>query len=245
MTTWNFLSGFYVPYPSREGAAGAAALALAGVGAGDGDAGWITRSLKYAHARKCACKDLLFRVCFVSAIASALFTNDTTCVVLVEFILKVVRQNSLPSQPFLIVLDSFEPIHGVLLARQGGSRWREKGERERGTPLTCGHYTFFLLFILAKMSRQAEEDEIEQCRSHSLLLSENCEKSDGAHSDANFALIVIQIKHRPEAKSGENARRLLMATTSEADPGVLQMDPGLRKEGNGDTWMPWTTLLGS
>uniref|UniRef100_N1R2M3 Putative transporter arsB n=1 Tax=Aegilops tauschii TaxID=37682 RepID=N1R2M3_AEGTA len=33
-------------------------------------------------------KDLLFRVCIVSAIASALFTNDTCCVVLTEFILK-------------------------------------------------------------------------------------------------------------------------------------------------------------
>ncbi|KAF0913752.1 hypothetical protein E2562_024625 [Oryza meyeriana var. granulata] len=49
-------------------------------------------------------KDLLFRVCIVSAIASALFTNDTCCVVLTEFILKVARQNNLPPQPFLLAL---------------------------------------------------------------------------------------------------------------------------------------------
>ncbi|XP_008794255.2 silicon efflux transporter LSI2-like [Phoenix dactylifera] len=51
-------------------------------------------------------KDLLFRICLISAIASALFTNDTCCVVLTEFILKVARQNNLPPQPFLLALAS-------------------------------------------------------------------------------------------------------------------------------------------
>jgi Na+/H+ antiporter NhaD/arsenite permease-like protein len=51
-------------------------------------------------------KDLLFRVCLVSAVASALFTNDTCCVVLTEFILKLARQNNLPPQPFLLALAS-------------------------------------------------------------------------------------------------------------------------------------------
>uniref|UniRef100_A0ACD5TP17 Uncharacterized protein n=1 Tax=Avena sativa TaxID=4498 RepID=A0ACD5TP17_AVESA len=55
-------------------------------------------------------KDLLFRVCLVSAVASALFTNDTTCVVLTEFILKVARQNNLPAQPFLLALASSSNI---------------------------------------------------------------------------------------------------------------------------------------
>uniref|UniRef100_A0A452YBM2 Citrate transporter-like domain-containing protein n=1 Tax=Aegilops tauschii subsp. strangulata TaxID=200361 RepID=A0A452YBM2_AEGTS len=55
-------------------------------------------------------KDLLFRVCLVSAVASALFTNDTTCVVLTEFILKVARQNNLPPQPFLLALASSSNI---------------------------------------------------------------------------------------------------------------------------------------
>ena len=54
--------------------------------------------------------DLLFRVCLVSAVASALFTNDTTCVVLTEFILKVARQNNLPPQPFLLALASSSNI---------------------------------------------------------------------------------------------------------------------------------------
>ncbi|MQL77470.1 hypothetical protein Taro_009896 [Colocasia esculenta] len=51
-------------------------------------------------------KDLLCRVCLVSAVASALFTNDTCCVVLTEFILKIARQNNLPPQPFLLALAS-------------------------------------------------------------------------------------------------------------------------------------------
>ncbi|XP_040384034.1 silicon efflux transporter LSI2-like [Oryza brachyantha] len=55
-------------------------------------------------------KDLLFRVCLVSAVASALFTNDTTCVVLTEFILKMARQNNLPPQPFLLALASSSNI---------------------------------------------------------------------------------------------------------------------------------------
>ncbi|XP_049936970.1 silicon efflux transporter LSI3 isoform X2 [Nymphaea colorata] len=51
-------------------------------------------------------KDLLCRICLFSAVASALFTNDTCCVVLTEFVLKIARQNNLPPQPFLIALAS-------------------------------------------------------------------------------------------------------------------------------------------
>ncbi|XP_068640544.1 silicon efflux transporter LSI2-like isoform X2 [Aristolochia californica] len=51
-------------------------------------------------------KDLLCRICLISAISSALFTNDTACVVLTEFVLKVARQNNLPVRPFLLALAS-------------------------------------------------------------------------------------------------------------------------------------------
>ncbi|CAN6252762.1 unnamed protein product [Urochloa humidicola] len=51
-------------------------------------------------------RDLLLRTCVVSAVASALFTNDTCCVVLTEFILKIARQNNLPPRPFLLALAS-------------------------------------------------------------------------------------------------------------------------------------------
>ncbi|XP_058082603.1 silicon efflux transporter LSI2-like [Magnolia sinica] len=51
-------------------------------------------------------KDLLCRVCLVSAVSSAFFTNDTSCVVLTEFVLKIARQNNLPPQPFLLALAS-------------------------------------------------------------------------------------------------------------------------------------------
>lgn len=55
----------------------------------------------------------MVRICFaeyvlyhISAISSALFTNDTCCVVLTGFILKVSRENNLPPKPFLLALAS-------------------------------------------------------------------------------------------------------------------------------------------
>ncbi|XP_074572504.1 silicon efflux transporter LSI2-like isoform X2 [Curcuma longa] len=47
-------------------------------------------------------KDLLFRVCLVAAF----FTNDTACVVLTAFVLKLARRNNLPPRPFLLALAS-------------------------------------------------------------------------------------------------------------------------------------------
>lgn len=64
---------------------------------------YLTQLLSY---RSRGGRDLLCRVSFVAAIASALFTNDTTCVVLTEFVLKLCRQNNLPPQPFLLALAS-------------------------------------------------------------------------------------------------------------------------------------------
>ncbi|KAH7841460.1 hypothetical protein Vadar_030176 [Vaccinium darrowii] len=51
-------------------------------------------------------KDLLCRICFISAISSSLFTNDTSCIVLTEFVLKIARQNEVPFHPFLLALAS-------------------------------------------------------------------------------------------------------------------------------------------
>ncbi|XP_027358294.1 silicon efflux transporter LSI2-like [Abrus precatorius] len=51
-------------------------------------------------------KDLLCRICFISAVSSAFFTNDTSCVVLTEFVLKIARQHNLPPYPFLLALAS-------------------------------------------------------------------------------------------------------------------------------------------
>ncbi|KAI0513794.1 hypothetical protein KFK09_009824 [Dendrobium nobile] len=51
-------------------------------------------------------RDLLVRVCLISALASALFTNDTTCIVLTEFVLKFTKQHNLPPLPFLLALAS-------------------------------------------------------------------------------------------------------------------------------------------
>ncbi|PKA56470.1 hypothetical protein AXF42_Ash015243 [Apostasia shenzhenica] len=65
---------------------------------------------KFLSWRSRGGKDLLFRICLVSAISSALFTNDTCCVVLTEFVLKIARQNNLPPQPFLLALASSSNI---------------------------------------------------------------------------------------------------------------------------------------
>lgn len=49
-------------------------------------------------------RDLLCRVCVVTALASALFTNDTCCVVLTEFVLQLAADRKLPAKPFLLAL---------------------------------------------------------------------------------------------------------------------------------------------
>jgi Na+/H+ antiporter NhaD/arsenite permease-like protein len=51
-------------------------------------------------------RDLLCRVCVVTALASALFTNDTCCVVLTEFVLELAAERNLPAKPFLLALAS-------------------------------------------------------------------------------------------------------------------------------------------
>ncbi|CAL4928589.1 unnamed protein product [Urochloa decumbens] len=51
-------------------------------------------------------RDLLCRVCIVTALASALFTNDTCCVVLTEFVLELAAERNLPAKPFLLALAS-------------------------------------------------------------------------------------------------------------------------------------------
>ncbi|XP_029120176.1 silicon efflux transporter LSI2 [Elaeis guineensis] len=51
-------------------------------------------------------KDLLCRICLISALSSAVFTNDTSCIVLTEFVLKLARQHNLPPKPFLLALAS-------------------------------------------------------------------------------------------------------------------------------------------
>ena len=49
-------------------------------------------------------KDFLCRLCLLAAISSALFTNDTTCLILTQFVLKFCRDRDLPPLPFLIAL---------------------------------------------------------------------------------------------------------------------------------------------
>ncbi|KAG2700518.1 hypothetical protein I3760_06G001100 [Carya illinoinensis] len=61
---------------------------------------------KFLSWKSKGAKDLIFRICLISAISSALCTNDTTCLVLTEFVLKIARQHNLPPHPFLLALAS-------------------------------------------------------------------------------------------------------------------------------------------
>lgn len=51
-------------------------------------------------------KDVLCRICIISALSSALFTNDTSCIVLTEFVLRTAKQSNVPPHPFLLALAS-------------------------------------------------------------------------------------------------------------------------------------------
>ncbi|KAF2315595.1 hypothetical protein GH714_040109 [Hevea brasiliensis] len=98
-------------------------------------------------------KDLLCRICLISAISSALFTNDTSCVVLTEFVLKIARQHNLPSHPFLLALASSANIGSS--ATPIGNPQNLKDEEEattevvadedfnshRFSPATMSHFT--------------------------------------------------------------------------------------------------------
>ncbi|KAF4363350.1 hypothetical protein G4B88_002097 [Cannabis sativa] len=48
-------------------------------------------------------KDVVCRICIISALLSALFTNDTTCIVLTEFVLRTAKQSNVPPHPFLVL----------------------------------------------------------------------------------------------------------------------------------------------
>ncbi|GAV79319.1 CitMHS domain-containing protein [Cephalotus follicularis] len=65
---------------------------------------------KFLSWKSRGAKDLLCRICLVSATSSALFTNDTSCVVLTEFVLKMTRQHNLTPHPFLLALASSSNI---------------------------------------------------------------------------------------------------------------------------------------
>ncbi|KAG6545278.1 hypothetical protein Mapa_013391 [Marchantia paleacea] len=61
-------------------------------------------------------KDLLCRVCILSGLCSAFFTNDTTCVVLTDFVLKMCKKEKLPMLPFLLALASSANIGSAATA---------------------------------------------------------------------------------------------------------------------------------
>jgi len=51
-------------------------------------------------------KDLLIRISLITAISSALFTNDTSCIALTKFVLEISRQHNLAPHPFLLAVAS-------------------------------------------------------------------------------------------------------------------------------------------
>ena len=99
-------------------------------------------------------KDLLFRVCLVTAVASALFTNDTCCVVLTEFVLELAAERNLPAKPFLLALatsanigSSATPI-GIWSLRKYSVRRKSSSSRDLAGP-SPEPDTGSVLFLLA------------------------------------------------------------------------------------------------
>ncbi|EFJ26231.1 hypothetical protein SELMODRAFT_148775 [Selaginella moellendorffii] len=61
-------------------------------------------------------KDLLCRICVLSALSSALFTNDTTCVIFTEFVLRLCKQHRVPVLPYLMALATSSNIGSAATA---------------------------------------------------------------------------------------------------------------------------------
>lgn len=90
-------------------------------------------------------KDLICRICLVSVLSSAFFTNDTSCMVLTEFVLRTASQKNLPPHPFLLALASSANI--------GSSATPIGNPQNLVIAVKCGKLTFgaFMVGILPAM----------------------------------------------------------------------------------------------
>ncbi|XP_039062696.1 silicon efflux transporter LSI2-like isoform X2 [Hibiscus syriacus] len=115
-------------------------------------------------------KDLIFRICLVSAVSSALFTNDTSCMVLTEFVLKIARENNLPPEPFLLALASSanigstatpigNPQNLVIATQSGVSFWEFATGILPATILGVFFNALLLIFIYGDLLSVKKDQE--------------------------------------------------------------------------------------
>lgn len=162
-------------------------------------------------------KDLLCRVCVVSAISSALFTNDTSCVVLTEFILKIAKQNNLPPRIFLLALASSANI---------GSSATPIGNPQNLVIAIQGKISFgeFLLGILpAMIVGILVNAAILLCYFWRVLSSEKSEEVEAAAADIAAEEDVTPHRFSPATMSHPSSMNS-PDQSSEID-GVVQVSP--------------------
>ncbi|KAJ1296369.1 hypothetical protein BS78_01G295100 [Paspalum vaginatum] len=178
-------------------------------------------------------RDLLCRVCVVTALASALFTNDTCCVVLTEFVLELAAQRNLPAKPFLLALATSANI---------GSSATPIGNPQNlviafNSKITFLHFFFGILpAMLAGMgvnmlmllcmywkdlegaspddevAAAKEAEAVEEGRSPAAALSSVLSlNSKSAHDDADSVMSEnISTKHRWFMQCSEHRRKLFL-----------------------------------
>ncbi|KDP22249.1 hypothetical protein JCGZ_26080 [Jatropha curcas] len=153
-------------------------------------------------------KDLLCRICLVSAISSAVFTNDTSCVVLTEFVLKIARQHNLPPHPFLLALASSANI---------GSAATPIGNPQNlviavQSKISCGDFLFGIL--PAMLAGIVVNVAVLMCMYWKLLSSTQKDEEDATaevvgDEDVNFhRFSPATMSHFPSANSQEWNSRL-------------------------------------
>ncbi|KAF3327985.1 Citrate transporter [Carex littledalei] len=91
------------------------------------------------------------RLSRISFLKCTLFTNDTVRVVLIEFILKIAKQNDMPAQPFLLALASSTNIGSAVPHRSATLLLSMEAVNSNGThPVVF--FFLILLFDLIKVA---------------------------------------------------------------------------------------------
>ncbi|CAL4923672.1 unnamed protein product [Urochloa decumbens] len=159
-------------------------------------------------------RDLLCRVCVVTALASALFTNDTCCVVLTEFVLELAAERNLPAKPFLLALATSANI---------GSSATPIGNPQNLVIAFNSKITFLQFFfgILPAMLAGMAVNTV-------MLLCMYWKELDGASPDE-----VAAVKEMEAVEEGRSPAVLALANINKS-PAAVHGAAGLRLRRNGD-----------
>ncbi|CAL4915418.1 unnamed protein product [Urochloa decumbens] len=163
-------------------------------------------------------RDLLCRVCVVTALASALFTNDTCCVVLTEFVLELAAERNLPAKPFLLALATSANI---------GSSATPIGNPQNLVIAFNSKITFLQFFfgILPAMLAGMGVNTV-------MLLCMYWKELDGASPDEVAA--VKEMEAVEEGRSPAATAAVLALANINKSPAAVHGAAGLRLRRNGD-----------